>query len=97
MHITHSCSGSYTFSYFRKISAEWAWVGWGRAPNKFFCISPLTLHTQLTLAKNKTARQHSSQHTEKGVKFQFLMNLNNRPKVDFIKHFSKAGPAQPLL
>jgi CRISPR/Cas system endoribonuclease Cas6 (RAMP superfamily) len=72
-------------------------VGWGRVPNKFFCISPLTLHTKLTSAKNKTARQHSSQHKEKAVKFQFLMDRNDRPKEDFIKHFSTAGSAQPLL
>lgn len=93
----NSCSGTYAFLHFRKISAEWARVGWGRAPNKFFCISPLTLLIQLTSAQNKAARQQSSQHIEKGVKFQFLMNLNDRPKVDFIKHFSKLGPTRPLL
>jgi hypothetical protein len=31
------------------------------------------------------------------VKSQFLMYLNDRHKVDFIKHFSRAGPARPLL
>lgn len=97
MHMTNSCSGTYTYLYFRKISAECAGVWWGRALNKFFCISALTLHTQLTSAKIKTTRQHSTQHIEKGVKSQFLMYLNDRPKVDFIKHFSRAGPARPLL
>lgn len=94
MHMTNSCSCTYAFLHFRKISVEWAGVGW--APNKFFCISPLTLLIQLTLAKNKAARQHSSQHIEKEVKFQFLMNINDKPKVEFIKHFSRPGPTRPL-
>jgi hypothetical protein len=75
MHMTNSCSGTYAFLYYIKISGKWAGVRWGGAPNKFFCISPLTLLTQLNSTKNKAARQHSSQHTGKGVK----VSISNEP------------------